>query len=119
VIDSKDGSIVGTVDAIAPDGANAAVEQGATDGEGHLYFAVANQHHIAVVDATVEARWDRAAASLGHHAPWNGGKEAQGSTEVFVPESEREPDDWPEPDAPAQTAAHQAAHDVAQEEGQA
>ena len=51
VIDSKDGSIVGTVDAIAPDGANAAVEQGATDGEGHLYFDVANQHHIAVVDA--------------------------------------------------------------------
>jgi hypothetical protein len=51
VVDSKDGSIVGTVDAIAPNGANAAVEQGATDGEGHLYFDVANQHHIAVVDA--------------------------------------------------------------------
>ena len=51
VIDSKDGSPVGTVDAIGPDGANAAVEQGASDGEGHLYFDVANQHHIAVVDA--------------------------------------------------------------------
>jgi hypothetical protein len=51
VIDSKDGSIVGTVDAIGPDGGNAAVEQGATDGEGHFYFDVANQHHIAVVDA--------------------------------------------------------------------
>jgi hypothetical protein len=51
VVDSKDGSIVGTVDAIGPDGGNAAVEQGATDGEGHLYFDVANQHHIAVVDA--------------------------------------------------------------------
>src|SRR6478736_3315910 len=51
VVDSKDGSIVGTVDAIAPDGANAAVEQGVTDGEGHLYFDVANAHHIAVVDA--------------------------------------------------------------------
>jgi hypothetical protein len=51
VIDSRDGSIAGTVDAIGPDGANAAVEQGATDGEGHLYFDVANQHHIAVVDA--------------------------------------------------------------------
>ncbi len=51
VVDSKDGSIVGTVDAIGPDGANAAVEQGATDGEGHLYFDVANAHHIAVVDA--------------------------------------------------------------------
>ena len=51
VVDSKDGSIVGTIDAIAPDGANAAVEQGVTDGEGHLYFDVANQRHIAVVDA--------------------------------------------------------------------
>jgi len=51
VVGSKDGSIVGTVEAIGPDGANAAVEQGATDGEGHLYFDVANAHHIAVVDA--------------------------------------------------------------------
>ena len=51
VIDSKDGSIAGTVDAIGPDGGNAAVEQGVTDGEGHLYFDVANLHHIAVVDA--------------------------------------------------------------------
>ncbi len=51
VVDSKDGSIVGTVDAIAPNGENAAVEQGASDGEGHLYFDVANMHHIAVVDA--------------------------------------------------------------------
>jgi hypothetical protein len=39
------------VDAIGPDGANAAVEQGASDGEGHLYFDVENQHHVAVVDA--------------------------------------------------------------------
>ena len=51
VIDSKDGSTAGTVDAIGPNGANAAVEQGASDGEGHLYFDVANAHHIAVVDA--------------------------------------------------------------------
>ncbi|HVX85660.1 MAG TPA: hypothetical protein VH253_12840 [Phycisphaerae bacterium] len=51
VIDSKDGSVVGTVDAIGPDGANAAVEQGASDGEGHLYFDVSNSHFIAVVDA--------------------------------------------------------------------
>ncbi len=50
-IDSKDGSDVGTIAAIAPEGANAFVEQGATDGEGHLYFDVANQHHIAVIDA--------------------------------------------------------------------
>ncbi|HET6327785.1 MAG TPA: hypothetical protein VFG04_24085 [Planctomycetaceae bacterium] len=51
VVDSKDGSIVAKVKAIGPDGANAAVEQGVTDGEGHLYFDVANAHHIAVVDA--------------------------------------------------------------------
>jgi DNA-binding beta-propeller fold protein YncE len=51
VVDSRDGSTVGKVEAIGPDGANAAVEQGATDGEGHLYFDVANAHHIAVVDA--------------------------------------------------------------------
>src|SRR3977135_209421 len=51
VVDSKDGSIVGKVEAIGPKGANAAVEQGATAGEGHLYFDVANQHQLAVVDA--------------------------------------------------------------------
>jgi hypothetical protein len=51
VVDSKNGSIVGKVEAIGPDGANAAVEQGVTDDEGHLYFDVANAHHIAVVDA--------------------------------------------------------------------
>lgn len=51
VVDSKDGAEVGTVDAIGPGGSNAAVEQGVTDGEGHLYFDVANQHHVAVVDA--------------------------------------------------------------------
>ncbi len=51
VIDSKDGSTAGTVDAIGVDGANAAVEQGASDGEGHLYFDVSNAHHVAVVDA--------------------------------------------------------------------
>ncbi len=51
VVDSKDGSIVAKLEAIGPDGANAAVEQGVTDGEGHLYFDVANAHRIAVVDA--------------------------------------------------------------------
>ena len=51
MVDSKDGSIVDKVEAIGPNGANAAVEQGASDGEGHLYFDVANAHHIAVVDA--------------------------------------------------------------------
>jgi flagellar assembly protein FliH len=50
---------------------------------------------IAVVDATVEARWERAAAGLGHQAPWNGGKEALGDTEVHLPEGEDELDNWP------------------------
>ena len=31
---------------------------------------------IAVIDATIEARWSRAAASLGYEAPWNDGREA-------------------------------------------
>lgn len=56
---------------------------------------------IAVVDATVEARWDRAAASLGHHAPWNGGQEAQEPTEVRLPQGEDELDAWPAPDGHA------------------
>jgi hypothetical protein len=51
VVDSKDGTVVGKVEAIGPDGTNAAVEQGVSDGAGHLYFDVANGHHIAVVDA--------------------------------------------------------------------
>ncbi|MEY4765344.1 MAG: hypothetical protein RI907_2017 [Pseudomonadota bacterium] len=37
---------------------------------------------IAVVDATVEARWDRAAACVGHMAPWNGGHEAHHDTTI-------------------------------------
>ena len=51
VVDSKDGSVVGTLEAIGPDGGNASVEQGVSDEEGHLYFDVANAHHIAVIDA--------------------------------------------------------------------
>jgi hypothetical protein len=51
VVDSKDGSVVGKAEAIGPNGANAATEQGVSDGEGRLYFCVANAHHIASVDA--------------------------------------------------------------------
>jgi hypothetical protein len=51
VVNSKDGSIVGKVEAIGTKGTNAAVEQGASDGKGLLYFAIANERHIAVVDA--------------------------------------------------------------------
>lgn len=59
---------------------------------------------IAVVDASVEARWERAAASMGHNAPWNNGAEAHGSTEVRLPEGEDELDEWPESEAEASAA---------------
>lgn len=59
---------------------------------------------IAVVDASVEARWDRAAAAMGHDAPWNDGKEALGSTEVRLPEGADELDDWPESEADGSAA---------------
>ncbi|OGB05136.1 MAG: hypothetical protein A3G29_18120 [Burkholderiales bacterium RIFCSPLOWO2_12_FULL_64_99] len=32
---------------------------------------------IALVDATVEARWERAAGAMGHQAPWLGGHESR------------------------------------------
>ncbi len=51
VFDSKDGTEVATVDAIGLDGKNAAVEQGASDGQGTLYFDCEDQGCIAVVDA--------------------------------------------------------------------
>jgi hypothetical protein len=57
VIDSKDGTVAGTVDHLgkADDSGNpdsvGAVEQGATDNNGHLYFDIENQDCIAVVDA--------------------------------------------------------------------
>jgi flagellar assembly protein FliH len=54
---------------------------------------------IAIVDASVEARWELAAASMGHNAPWNKGAEAHGSTEVRLPEGEDELDEWPASEA--------------------
>ena len=50
-VDSKDGSVIGTIEAIAPDGTNAATEQCVSDDEGHLYCCVANAHHLAVIDS--------------------------------------------------------------------
>lgn len=35
---------------------------------------------IALVDATVESRWARAAGAMGHQAPWQGGRESRLST---------------------------------------
>lgn len=43
---------------------------------------------IAVVDATVEARWERAAAAMGHQAPWNDGREPATPTPMVELEDE-------------------------------
>ncbi|MCH8178393.1 MAG: flagellar assembly protein FliH [Proteobacteria bacterium] len=48
---------------------------------------------IAVVDATVEARWARAAASLGYEAPWHGGREAHSLADAHPLVSEEDLDD--------------------------
>ena len=45
VIDAKDGSIVGTIDL------GGAPEQGASDGNGHLYIALEDKSKVAVVDS--------------------------------------------------------------------
>ena len=45
VIDSKDGSIVGTIDL------GGAPEQGASDGNGHLYITLEDKSKVAVVDS--------------------------------------------------------------------
>ncbi|MDE2076234.1 MAG: flagellar assembly protein FliH [Burkholderiales bacterium] len=48
---------------------------------------------IAVVDATVEARWERAAAAMGHQAPWNNGHEPATPTPVMPIEDVDEDDE--------------------------
>ncbi len=45
VIDTKDGSVVGTIDL------GGAPEQAATDGKGHLYIDIEDKNNVAVVDA--------------------------------------------------------------------
>lgn len=45
VIDSKDGSVVGTIDL------GGAPEQAASDGQGHLYIDIEDKDNVAVVDA--------------------------------------------------------------------
>ncbi|HEX4749009.1 MAG TPA: YncE family protein, partial [Bryobacteraceae bacterium] len=55
VIDSKDGSVLGTIDL------GGAPEQAASDGKGHLYIDVEDKNNIAVVDANtmqVTAHYD-------------------------------------------------------------
>lgn len=47
---------------------------------------------IAVVDATVEARWARAAAALGYEAPWHDGREATSAADAHPMVSDEEDD---------------------------
>ena len=47
---------------------------------------------IAVVDATVEARWARAAAALGYEAPWHDGREATSPADAHPMVSDDEDD---------------------------
>jgi len=61
VINTVDGSIVGTIDL------GGAPEQAVTDGAGHIYVDVEDKGQVAVVDArtmTVTARYDLGAANL-------------------------------------------------------
>lgn len=51
VVDSKDGSLVTTINHLGKNDTAGAIEQGASDGQGHLYFDVEDQACIAVVDA--------------------------------------------------------------------
>ena len=56
---------------------------------------------IAVVDATVEARWARAAAALGYEAPWHDGREATSAADAHPMVSEEEDNDVDLPADPA------------------
>ena len=52
---------------------------------------------IAVIDAAIEARWDRAAASLGYAAPWHDGHEAHSLADAHpLVEDDDDADAWPE-----------------------
>lgn len=48
---------------------------------------------IAVVDASVEARWGRAAAALGYEAPWHDGREAHSLADAHPLVSQDDLDD--------------------------
>ncbi len=51
---------------------------------------------IAVVDASVEARWDRAAAALGCRSPWNDGHEPHREGRVPLPPLQTQDTDLPD-----------------------
>ncbi len=52
---------------------------------------------IAVIDAAIEARWDRAAAAMGYEAPWHDGREAHSLADAHpIHNDEDDADAWPE-----------------------
>lgn len=52
---------------------------------------------IAAIDAAIEARWDRAAASMGYAAPWHDGHEAHSLADAHpILSEEDDADAWPE-----------------------
>lgn len=55
---------------------------------------------LATVDATVEARWERAAAALGQRSTWQGGREPVDGREVPLPEDGQDGEEWMQNDVP-------------------
>lgn len=52
---------------------------------------------IAVIDAAIEARWDRAAAAMGYEAPWHDGHEAHSLADAHpIRQDEDDADAWPD-----------------------
>ena len=52
---------------------------------------------IAVIDAAIEARWDRAAAAMGYAAPWHDGHEAHSLADAHpIRQDDDDADAWPE-----------------------
>lgn len=63
---------------------------------------------IATVDATVEARWERAAASLGQRSSWQAGRESLDGPDVPLPEDLVEGEEWMDDDASRASAGDNA-----------
>lgn len=63
---------------------------------------------IATVDATVEARWERAAASLGQRSSWQAGREPLDGPDVPLPEDQTDGEEWMDDDASRASAGDNA-----------
>lgn len=61
---------------------------------------------IAVVDATVEARWSRAASAMGYEAPWHDGREATSAADAHPMVSDEADTDNDQDSDPARTEDH-------------